>query len=362
MKTFFQITLLSGLACTAIPVSADTANGFSPYGQGFSLPENAGWGGWSRGSGGTLYAEWDTFLDKSHDKEDDRTAAPDVGKAGVNTAFIGWNNGTFMTSVGNLYNFSVPEKFTLTAKSASPIRAVLQVETTGVQMDYAAVTLNGQKPTQQSITFSDPNFPTPAVAGQAASKTDLVRSLFYWDLPSAAAQYDFNFGGGPHLSLTQVAVDIGQPKSASQAPARNKVIADFAAKTLSIPCIEVRKTAFDGYYNVTLNIVGEQWLVSKADATTATACNINPADSIKTHELLQSTGLLGTTIVNTLDLKKLNQKTVADFAYKMLLLPCVEVKNSTFNGYYHAGLDIVGSSGAEWRLKDVKVASVDMCN
>lgn len=68
-----------------------------------------------------------------------------------------------------------------------PIRAVLQVETTGVQLDYQKVTLNGLAPTMHSITHQDPSFSSPA------GKTDLVHSLYYWDLQAPATDYQFNF-------------------------------------------------------------------------------------------------------------------------------------------------------------------------
>lgn len=368
MKTIYQLSALITAMLAVNSGFADTANGFNPYadGKGFDTPAEASWGGWTRGDQGTVYAEWDTFTDSSYGADNDRTAAPDIGKYGSNTVYLGWNVGTFVAGTGNLYNFSVPESYaihTLYVTAEAPLRAVLQVETTGVQLAYANVTLNGLSPDFHSITFSDANFSSPV------GKTDLVHSLFYWDLKESAADYAFNFGGDPHLSLTQVAVDIG-PKTAGNSqivPTRKKLVADFATRLLEIPCVDVRKSAFDGYYNVVLRNTDANsvlnWTVEKAEATTAAACNISATEDIKTHELLQSTGLLGTKIIFAGDeLKQRNRKAVADFSYKMFLLPCVEVKNSMLDGYYHVALDIVGNSGGNWSLKEGKIADANACN
>jgi len=192
---------------------ADLTHGPDPYaaGFGFDRPHEAAWGGWTRGAVGTLYAEWDTFVDASHGAANNRTAAPDVGSSGVSNPWLGWNAGTFPAGSGNLYSFTVASQFeaSLTgAVGAAPAtRAVLQIETWGNPLN-GPVTLNGLAPTQRSVTYSRPDH--PSVFGPVL----LEQRLFTWDLPQTGLPmptdtYRFNFGAlHSHVSLAQVAVDI----------------------------------------------------------------------------------------------------------------------------------------------------------
>lgn len=209
------IILTAGLLAMAGPVCADLRGGPNPYdnGYGFDLPSEAAWGGWTRGAAGTLYAEWDVLSDKSHGAADDRSAAPDVGLSGATSAWLGWNAGTFATGSGNLYNFTTPESFSVELAGtlpATPIRVALQVESQGQPLDTDGFTLNDAKPNQNTQTYRDAAFPSPQ------GPTDLVHRLLVWELPAPPAGFVFRFGSkGPHVSLTQVAVDIGP-----QAPAQ----------------------------------------------------------------------------------------------------------------------------------------------
>lgn len=215
--TYFKQCLLSNLlllVCVS-PGYADLINGPNPYasGFGFDRPNQAGWGGWSRGDFGTLYAEWDSFIDTSYPGA--LTAAADVGQSGVNDANIGWNAGTFTAGSGNLYSFSVEEKFKVTLSATpttDPVRAVLQLETWGVQMNYDSILLNGLRPTFSNQTFFKNNYES------SFGSVELVQYLVYWDLDQAVANYVFNFNGGTSLSLAQVAIDIG---SVNQKPTAN---------------------------------------------------------------------------------------------------------------------------------------------
>lgn len=190
----------------ASPAFADVTNGPDPYaaGFGFDTPTEASWGGWTRGDAGTIYAEWDTFLDNSYPGT--RTAAPDVGSSGTSDANIGWNNGTFPAGSGNLYSFSVDEVFqvNLTGSVPSgPVRAVLQTEGWGTDFDLATVLLNGIAPTVSTITFQDPAY------NSSFGVVTLTQRLFTWDLASAPTSFSFGFESDGHsMSLAQVAVDI----------------------------------------------------------------------------------------------------------------------------------------------------------
>jgi hypothetical protein len=201
--------VMAGLLAGSGAALADTANGPDPYaaGFGFDTPAEASWGGWTRGDAGTVYAEWDAFSDASYGTATDRTAAPTLGSSGATDAYLGWNAGTFAAGTGNLYNFSAAEIFQANVTGSvtgSPVRAVLQVEGWGTELNPAAFLLNGTAPTSSNVTYTDPAFPS------SFGVVTLTQQLLYWDLPSAPAAYQFDFAtAGPHLSLAQVAVDIG---------------------------------------------------------------------------------------------------------------------------------------------------------
>ena len=222
----FRLAALALLVPWPLPAAADRLNGPDPYapGYGFDRPEEAEWGGWTRGAAGTLYAEWDVFRDDSHGAAKDRSAAPDVGSSGTTSAWLGWNAGTFITGTLNLYSFTVPETFDVhvagTAAGA-PLRVALQVESQeeqgqGVALDPSSFLLNGAKPRELAQTFRKDGVASPV------GPVQLVQRRVLWDVPVPPADGDFVFAfssKGPHLSLTQVAVDIGPPPEASPPPA-----------------------------------------------------------------------------------------------------------------------------------------------
>lgn len=205
MKMHFKLASLAAILLATTPVLADTTNGPDPYAAsfGFDTPTEASWGGWNRGDANTLYAEWDTFTDGSYPGV--RTAATDVGSHGT-TAYIDWNSGTFTAGSGNLYSFSVTEVFNanLTGGSLSgPVRAVLQTEVWGIDIDPASVTLNGVVPTFSALTYHDDDYPS------SFGPVALDQRVYYWDITSAPSNYVFHFESDePSLSLAQVAIDV----------------------------------------------------------------------------------------------------------------------------------------------------------
>jgi len=208
MQVFVKLNLATALLMVSTLSIADIANGPNPYapGFGFDTPQEASWGLWTRGSAGSLYAEWDTFVDASYGASNDRTAAPGVGSSGTSDAWLGWNQGTFVAGSGNLYSFTVPELFAaeVTGSTTGNVRVALQIETWGMPLDATAVDVNGQGPTYHTLTYTDPAHPS------SLGPVTLDQHLFYWDL-AAAPSYAFQFSGGPHLSLAQVAIDVGVP-------------------------------------------------------------------------------------------------------------------------------------------------------
>ena len=195
---------------------ADTSLGPDPYkaGLGFDLPQEAAWGGWQRGAEGTLYAEWDIFNDASHGGKDDRTAAPDLGRSSVSSAWLGWNAGTFISSTMNLYSFSVPEIVRVNiagSSGAGPTRVALQVESQGDgSLAAKHLRLNGQGPTIVAQAFKGTY---PSSMGPA----ELVHQIALWDFAQAPDQYVIDFTAPQHTTIRQVAVDIG-PSHGELAP------------------------------------------------------------------------------------------------------------------------------------------------
>ena len=208
-QTAWRRALLAALTAVSLPAAADTSNGPDPYAQGYGFddPQEAPWGGWQRGDEGTLHAEWDVFTDASHGGASDRSAAPDLGSYGTSSAWLGWNTGSFVAGTGNLYSFTVPEVFSINLAgpvAATSLRVVLQVETQGLLLAPASFRLNGSEPVSATETYRNPAFPSPM------GTTDLVQRVYIWDLAASPEQTVFAFSSTqPHVSLTQVAVDIG---------------------------------------------------------------------------------------------------------------------------------------------------------
>lgn len=72
--------------------------------------------------------------------------------------------------------------------------------------------------------------------------------------------------------------------------------ADFSNKLLLIPCVEVTKTPFDGYYNVLMSLSGDgsglDWKVKEAKKAAAGECDDDGAPSTSsTDDLLKSMGM-----------------------------------------------------------------------
>jgi hypothetical protein len=239
-----KTVLALALAAVAAGAHADITHGPNPYapGLGFDAPNEAAWGGWSRGEPGTLYAEWDTFIDRTHAGPNDRTSAPDRGKANLRDGWMGWGIGNFTAGSGNLYSFTQdPQRFRPTVVGSTapgPLKVALQIETWGNTLlspgepiigtdgkvkPYAGantVFLNGQAPTSLERTYSKPDQPT------SFGSMPLYQYLALWDLPQAAAndRYDFAFDTKIHTALAQVAIDIGPLARAPTLPQPPAVI------------------------------------------------------------------------------------------------------------------------------------------
>lgn len=218
MKNLKSITLALSVAYSSASL-ADTSLGPNPYqsGFGFDQPQQASWGGWQRGTAGTLYAEWDVFKDTSHGGATDRTAAPDLGKTHLTSAWLGWNTGTFISSTENLYSFSTPEviQIDLAGTPASgATRLALQVETQGDgSLDAKYLRVNGSAPTAMTQTFKG-TYSSPS------GPADLIHKIAIWDFSQAPTKFVINFTLPVHTTVRQVAVDIGPNRGGSLGPSQ----------------------------------------------------------------------------------------------------------------------------------------------
>lgn len=84
----------------------------------------------------------------------------------------------------------------------------------------------------------------------------------------------------------------------------------------------------------------------------------------KIHTALISLTLAMAAASNTFAATTNSDKTIrADFKNKILLIPCVEVTNSPFDGFYNVLMQISGNgSGLDWKVKEAKKVTEDDCD
>ncbi|WP_219905093.1 PEPxxWA-CTERM sorting domain-containing protein [Pseudothauera lacus] len=207
----FKTTAVSGaLLAAALTMGAgvahaDTSNGPDPYTLGFQTPDAASWGGWTRGEGDAIHVEWDIFADASYGGATDRSAAPDLAAYNASDAHIDWSFGVFPSGTGNLYSFGADQSYDISFSNTSlsgPVRAVMQVEAWGFEVDLGSVLLNGVAPAFADLVFTQRIMST---IGEAT----LFQQLIYWDLAAAPTDYLLSFTAPVHTSLAQVAIDVG---------------------------------------------------------------------------------------------------------------------------------------------------------
>ena len=164
----------------------------------FETPDanSNGWGGWSRGDAGTLYAEWDVF-----DALVDNT--PDLGSANTTTNIVSEiSNVAFVTGGGNIYSPSFTTMFDIDIAGngpSGPAQVAVQLKTLGT--GYGVFTLEGQNPDNIVELAREP---FPGFGG------DQVETLFIWNLAMEEDNYDFYLqAAGSSMSLDRLAIDIG---------------------------------------------------------------------------------------------------------------------------------------------------------
>jgi|GEM_PF-762036 len=206
-KLTLSLLLAAGLAGQSGLASADIANSPNPYnaGYGFDYPQQAVWGGWSRGDAGTVYAEWDSF------NFDGQLLA---GSYGLTNAQFGWDGGTSIDGNGNLANdtdsiFAYADiQGSVAQASQQMVRVAMQLEawvadgSNGV--DYDNIWLNGLTPTFLGLTDTGNSIVVDSI------EYALYQSLAIWDLDFAPAgdSYSFDLSASAGTRIAQVAVDM----------------------------------------------------------------------------------------------------------------------------------------------------------
>jgi len=181
-----------------VSVLASTANA------AFQTPDSNtnGWGGWTRGDVGTLYAEWDNFNTYPTD------STPDVGSFNTTSSSITETTGAaFITNggFGNIYSPTVATDFDIFingALASGPVQVAVQLFTIGAE--YGLFQLNGQSADsvietrrESIVAFGQPTFSVDTLL--LWNLTDIPASGFNFDLSAAASS----------MSLAGISFDIG---------------------------------------------------------------------------------------------------------------------------------------------------------
>lgn len=226
--------------------------------QGFERPQDSFWGGWDRGSVGSVYSGWDAFeasptVNASNDstpdgyvtyvmRQNDPNVQPDFTKYGVapnpilqgfpdSQIIAGPGLGIFVTSTNNWYSFSAAPSYTVILladedhqNTTGPITVAFQIATIGNNLDHSTVLLAG---VDQDGSYETPddivNLPydskvklfTDGFMYEGEVLSDGYREdLFLWTIDHPQQAYEIRFTAvGSSMSLDALAIDIGSNAS-----------------------------------------------------------------------------------------------------------------------------------------------------
>lgn len=213
MRTPIQLLVLLALTVSAPAFALSTA---------FQTPQNADWGGWTRGAAGTIFAGWeefDSFVPVGFPVAlPDST--PDKGSSGAKQAVLIPNNGgAFVTGSGaggSIYSFSDINDFDVillpkTNQPLGPVTVALQVSVVGTDLNHNTIKLNGHKWAERR-TLATGTSSAPGGSGGSGSGVDNEYLYLWFDVPRvlAAEPYAFDLrAAGTSNSLDALYVDIG---------------------------------------------------------------------------------------------------------------------------------------------------------
>ncbi|MEQ1637731.1 MAG: hypothetical protein ABL903_13685 [Methylococcales bacterium] len=103
---------------------------------------------------------------------------------------------------------------------------------------------------------------------------------------------------------------------------------------------------------------------SGTTGTTGTSGTTGTTGTSGTTGTTGTSGTTGTTGTSgTFGSANLNQKVLANFNDQLLIVPCIDVKNSSFDDHYHVVFGLSGdNSGKDWAVKEVKNTTADTCD
>lgn len=184
----------------------------------FQDPATAAWGGWSRGSVGTLFAGWNDF-----DRVIDQT--PDLGRHNATTAVIATNNpGAFISGSRNIYSFADVNDFDAIfvpgALGAGLFTVAVQISVLGNDIAASSLLLNGL-PWSSRIVLATGSAGAPPGVGGTGTGVD-NEYLFLWsNFERVTAQdifaLEFN-AVALHNSLDALTIDVGPAPAAPPQP------------------------------------------------------------------------------------------------------------------------------------------------
>ncbi len=198
----FSLALGVGLA------PASLAAAFPPP-DAFQDPATATWGGWTRGSAGTLHAGWNVF-----DSTADRI--PDLGQHNLNTALLLANNpGAFVTGSRNIYSLVDVNDFTglfvPTALAAGRFTVAVQIAVLGSDLNATSLLLNGLPWTSRTVLAAGTGLAPPGVGAPNGGVDN--QYLFLWSGFERLTDRDLfalEFRAlSVHNSLDALRIDVG---------------------------------------------------------------------------------------------------------------------------------------------------------
>lgn len=176
------------------------------------------WGGWSRGTAGTLYAGWNVFSDETPpggiivDSTPELAAnvliggattpgGPTFGRFGDSDFRVTeTSGGSFVTGGGNIYSLSVASRFTLDFQNRGdlPLTVALQTRTQGTELDPASILLNGVAPDRHS------ELARLSLGGFGGAQVD---NLFVWNWVTGRDLTLAFAAASSHLSMDALTLD-----------------------------------------------------------------------------------------------------------------------------------------------------------
>lgn len=167
---------------------------------------------WNRGDAGTTYQEWDVFTSPAGPNDPDVANQNPHWAASGDSDVYDTSGGSFVTSGGNIYSFSVPGQIDVlipdSGLGASHYTTVVfQLRTQGTEADYSSIRLTYNDGTDEH-TLSPVDSAELFREGLGGFGGALVDAWFEFHIPYSPASYLIEFEAlSSSMSLDCIAVD-----------------------------------------------------------------------------------------------------------------------------------------------------------